>query len=430
MKLLPSSALFLGLSAAAPLFLFGWEVGLAGVLGVTALAAWDAHTLPRRRDITVERTIPERIGLGGPAEVTIRLGERANRSRRVRVIDDLPAALERRSAIPTAQTRPGGAVEVTYRMIPRERGEHTIGAIHLRAFSRRGLLIRQWSVAETHTVLVVPGLAELGSRQRAALRPRTRVSGARRARPRGSGTSFAGLRDYVRGDDPRTIDWKATARRGQMIVRESEAERNQTIVLAIDAGRRMTERIGDRSRADYALAAALQVAEAAARFDDRVGVLVFGRQVQHFLAPDRPRLGRLADLFATIETEREEPDYPGAFAYLRKRLSRRALVLTFSDVVDAETSGPILSHLAGVARRHLPLLVAIRNPAIGELAARPVQREEEAYLRVAAEELVAARERALFQLRRQGVLVADALPGAATAATVHGYMEIKARGRL
>ncbi|MBA3970356.1 MAG: DUF58 domain-containing protein, partial [Gemmatimonadetes bacterium] len=252
----------------------------------------------------------------------------------------------------------------------------------------------------------------------------------RSARQRGEGLSFESLREYVPGDDPRRIDWKATARRGAATVRQFEAERSQNVLLMIDAGRLMSERIGGRERLDHALAAALLLADVAGKHGDRVGAFVFADRVQRFLPPARTPLARLADALGGTEARPVEPDYPGAFTFLAGQLRKRSLLVLFTDVIDPDASAALVGHLAAAARRHLPLVVALRNPELESAAVAPVQGEADVFTRAAAEELLGARAIALAAMHRAGVLVADTRPSDAVPLVVNRYLEVKQRGLL
>ncbi|NIU77207.1 MAG: DUF58 domain-containing protein [Gammaproteobacteria bacterium] len=320
--------------------------------------------------------------------------------------------------------------EWVYRFRPLGRGRHELGDVHLRVLGSLGLAWRQHRVPCRDAVLVLPGLVEMRRRRLLGLRERLRRAGLRRTRQRGEGRSFESLREYARGDDPRTIDWKATAHRGSLIVREYEAERSQSVVIALDAGRAMGERIGDRERIDHAMSAALLLADVASVHGDRVGLFAFADEVLRYLPPRRLAIDRLAEALATVPTRSVEPNYPLAFSTLRRRLGRRALIVVFTDLIDPTASHALIAQLSHSAHRHLVLAVALRNPALDAWAAGAVANEADAYRRAAAEELLEARTLALRRMRRAGVLVLDMVPSQVVTEVVNQYLELKYRGRL
>ena len=431
---LPSRALLLLLAAAAALFLVSPDLALAADALILALALVDARWTGPPPD--VGRRVPAQLSLGerGTAHIRVRprpTGAVGRRGLRVRITDDLPAAVDRLDDdVAEAIAATGSEAERVYRFRPRSRGVNAWGDVHVRILGPLGLAWRQRRIPLRDEVLVLPGLVEVRRRRLLGLRERLRRAGLRNVRQRGEGRSFESLREYVRGDDPRTIDWKATAHRGGLIVREYEAERSQSVVLALDAGRMMGERIGDRERLDHAMTSALLLADVAAMHGDRVGFFAFADEILSFLPPRRLTMDRLADAMARVPTRNVEPNYPLAFNTLRRRLGRRALIVVFTDIIDTAASHALIAQLSRSAQRHLVLAVALRNPELEEWAAGPVAGEADAYRRAAAEEMLETRAVALARMRRAGVRVLDLVPSQVVTEVINRYLEIKYRGGI
>jgi uncharacterized protein (DUF58 family) len=462
---LPGRRLLVLVAAASLLFLWSSTAAFLadGVLLLAAVVDWFRAAAP-----SAVREAPRRVSLKAEADVRLELRNLARRIVDVVVTDDLPSGLERvggwRKAGPSAHRpmlglaaaemarerrselarrdieTPEDAVrlsiparsygDVGYRVSATERGEHALGDIHVRVLGPWGLAWKQVRVPASGTIKVQPGVDELRRQRLSGLRSRLAREGLRRQRRWGEGSAFDSLREYREGDDPRSIDWKATARRDQVIARRYRTERSQNVMLLIDAGRLMTERIDDRERIDHALSAALLLTEAARAHNDRVGVMVFDEQVRSFLPPSTPRLSRIAERLAEVQPRFVEPNYPFAFAYLARHLRRRSLVVAFTDIIDARASAALLAQLARSTASHLPLIVALRNPGLEATASAPVSTDEDAYRRAAAEEMLRARAVALEGMRRAGVLVVDAEPGDAIPETLSRYLEVKRRGLL
>ena len=370
----------------------------------------------------------------------IDLSNPARRAIAVRLTDDIDPGLRRLPATDGADPWEGGirlrvpadaAIRCAYDVRPRTRGFLSLGAIHLRTRSPWGFAWRRSTVEAAHTVQVQPGIRSLlRDRSGHALRRGLRAAGPRRSRQWGDGREFESLRDYAEGDDPRIIDWKASARRRRFVVRNYEAERSQNIVLAIDAGRHMRERLEDRERVDFALAAGMMLAARAQNFGDRIGVMVFDDRIRHLSPARRADPPALARIFAGVETRSVEPNYPLALATLARTFRKRSLVILFCDVIDEAVSKVLVTSLTRIGRAHLPLAIAIRNPALDAAAARPAPTPGEAFRRAAAEELVQARATTLQVMRQSGILVVDTPPGDALVRTLDKYVEVKERGLL
>jgi uncharacterized protein (DUF58 family) len=267
-----------------------------------------------------------------------------------------------------------------------------------------------------------------------ALQHRLRDAGVRRVRRRGGGATFDALREYAPGDDPRRIDWKASARRDALVVREYAAEQGQTVMIAVDAGRLMTQLVSPgRSRFDAALDSAILLADVAAQEGDRVGLVVFDDAVRAFVPPagGPAAVGRIRDALVGVQPVMLESDYAATFRALAQRHRRRSLVVLFTDVIDARASRALLAHVARGAARHLPLVVALRDDAL-DAAARPRAAATPlgVYETAAAEELLLAREDALARMRQTGVAVVDVPARVMAAAVVNRYLELKARSAI
>jgi uncharacterized protein (DUF58 family) len=430
-SLFPSGRWLALLAAASPLFLLSPTVALGVDVVLLVLLVLDALAIPAAEQLTAERRTPARVSLGAQAEVEVRLDNRTTRRVRVRVTDDLPIVLERVGDDVRDVWVPARREErVAYAVKTVRRGDGVFGDLHLRVAGPLGLAWRQRRIARADAVRVIPGVLEVKRYRLLGMRNRLREAGFRSVRQRGEGGAFESLREYVRGDDPRTLDWKASARRGSLIVRQFELERRQNVVIVIDAGRLMTQKVGDRERLDYALTAALLLADVARVHDDAVGLLVFSDKVETFIPPARNSLTRLADALGEVHAKMVEPNYPAAFTYLARQVRRRSLLVLFTDLIDPLASAAVVSQLSRAADRHLPLAVAIRNPDLEAAAAQPATDEASVYRRAAAEELLQARAAALAAMQRAGVLVADTRPGDAVPAVVNRYLDVKRRGML
>lgn len=460
----PSRRFLAAVALVAPVFLARAPVALA--LDAALLAAFLLDWY-RARAPSVSRETPKRLSLRGAADVRYEIRNLQLRATDILLTDDLSPGLERAGpwreasktpnrpllglesgrAPPSAGAGEGRDLETpedsirlsvpprsyadaAYRVRAVDRGVHEFGDVHTRVLGPWGLAWRQFRVRASASVTVQPGAEELRKQRLGGLRSRLAREGLRRQRQWGEGSAFESLREYSEGDDPRSIDWKATARREEVIARRYRTERSQNVMIVIDGGRLMTEQIDDRERIDHALSAALLLTEAARAHGDRVGVMVFDEQVRSFLPPATPRLSRIADLLAGVQPRFVEPNYPFAFTYLARHLKRRSLIVVFTDIIDARASSALLAQLARSAVSHLPLIVALRNPGLELAAGAPVASDADAFRRAAAEEMLRARAVALGGMKRAGVLVVDAEPGQAIPDTLSRYLEVKRRGML
>lgn len=434
--LIPTRRLALVAALAAPAWLLsgsdaGVAVAVLASLAVLGAAGADVLLAPRRGALSLERRLPETVGLGDAAEAAYELRSAWPRALRVGVHELAPRGLAFTSPPPAASLAPFGAATVALALEGRERGRVEMGPVAVRVRGTLGLVDRLLRFPAAGAVTVAPSVAGVRRYRLLAVQHRLRDAGVRQLRRRGEGTSFASLREYVRGDEPRHIDWKATARRGRPMVREFTVEQGQTVLVAIDAGRLMTQLAGDRSRFEHALQAALVLADVAVHSGDRVGLLLFDDEVRAWVPParGRPALEQLRAALVSPRATMTEPDYAAAFRTLATRHRKRALLVLFTDAVDVRASQALIAHTARSAARHLPLVVALRNDALVDAARPPAgASRERLYESAAAEELLHAREEALQRMRGAGASVVDVSPRVLAAAVVNRYLELKGRG--
>src|SRR5262249_42832915 len=251
-------------------------------------------------------------------------------------------------------------------------------------------------------------------------------------RRRGQGNDFASLKEYTVGDDSRSIDWKATARRDRPVVRTYEVEREQVLLVLVDAGRMMVSDLEGLSRFDHALNAGLSLALAGLSRNDQVGFGIFADRPLAFL-PARRGKGQLTRILeATFDTRPQmvEPDYMGVLSYFASAQKGRSLMVVITDLTDPTGSQMLLAGLASLSPKHLPFCVTLKDRQVDQIAADRSLSINNIYRRAVATDLQAQRELALSVLQRRGCLVLDSPPQELSSQLVDRYLAIKAQGRL
>ncbi len=409
-----------------------WVVAFVWLAAHAALVQRDIALAPGPDALAAERELPVKLSVGVANPVTLTVHLASARSARITVRETPPAGFAGERAVGPVAIPPRGEWAHRFAFTPPARGRFEFGPATARSAGPLGLAGRQFALCAGETAKVYPDITAVHTYALLARRGTLHEIGVRAARFAGVGTEFESLRDYLDGDDYRDIDWKATARRGVPVVRNFEAERSQTIVLAVDAGRLMTPYVGALTKLDRAVNAALLLAYLATRSGDNVGLLVFGRDVHTFVAPKKGHRQFLAILEAlyTVEGAVEEPDYAAALRYLSTRVRRRALVVLFTELVGTEPSRRLLGVLQAMSRRHLPLVMTQRNREVERTAAEFPAEETDVFRAAVAADLVHDKAAALASLSAAGSLVVDVEPERLSTAAVNRYLEVKARGRL
>lgn len=427
--------MLLGLLAWLAQSLFSRTIVLEGLavgdLTVVLCALWD-YGLGCKPTVQVSRGLEPRLSIGRGNRVTLTIvAPEGKQGVMVAIHDRHPADL-RVDGLPLhCHLLPGTQASLNYWVYPHRRGVLAWGQLQVQQRGRWGWVWRRWAVTDSEAeVKVYPDLVALRD---LTIRLALEASGGMRQRRRlGLGTEFAELRDYDRGDDPRLIDWKATARKGKPLVRVLEPEQEQSLLIFVDGGRLMTAQVQGLQRFDWGLNAALALATAGLHRGDRVGIGVFDRTLHTWVPAQRGQshFGRILDGLTPVQPTLLEPDYLGAITPILAQQPRRALVVIITDLVDTIASSELLATLVHLTPRYLPFCVTLRDPQMDTQAHQATADLSQAYGRAVALDLLEQRAITFAQLKQQGVLVLDAPAHTLSQAVVDNYLQLKQRNRL
>lgn len=422
--LIPASTLGIPLAIALT---FAWYLI---ILILTGIDAWRSRA--QRVQVSREHLGKLSIGRDNPVKLTIQAAQSRGNARQVKyqIRDGAPQDLPGTPELISGVLNTNSSHTTTYTVHPYRRGEYEWQGIQIRQLGGWGLAWQQWRVDAAQTVVVYPDLVGLKS---LSIRLALQSTGAmRQVRKRGMGTEFSELREYNRGDDPRSIDWKATARRNRPLIRVLEPEQEQTAIVLLDRGRLMTANIQGYKRFDFGLNATLALALTAIQRGDRVGVGVFDRYLTTWIPPQQGQnhFASILDRVSRIQPELLEPDYLGAVTTIVKQQSRRALVVVITDIIDNIASAELLTALGRLTPRYLPFCVTLRDPQVDIRAHELATDIPGAYTQAVALDLLHQRELAFANLQRKGVLVLDAPANQISDRLVDRYIRVKARNQL
>ncbi|HEY2846671.1 MAG TPA: DUF58 domain-containing protein, partial [Pyrinomonadaceae bacterium] len=278
-------------------------------------------------ELVLKREFDRRFAIGDPVRVSLQIDNPTTNEITLHVKDEYPPEMRLDEGRETEFViSPHGTAEFYYHVTPPARGKYKFGTTALRYRSRLGLVWCQTTLGSAEAVKVYPSMRRAREMELKALGARSFLAIQRRAVRRGEGREFESMRDYVRGDELRHISWTATARRHKLTTRQYQIERDQTVIIALDAGRLMTGRIGAETKFEMALHASLALMSASARAGDNCGLLVFGRRVRKFLPPKRgaEHLDAVLEALHDVEPELVEPSYSRAFQFIASNTKKRA----------------------------------------------------------------------------------------------------------
>lgn len=407
---------------------FGFDIFL---FGAAIVDYFISRRLPE--DFKVTRSFERRFAIGDANKVHLKVENASTRSIHLKLKDEYPPEMNldgKREAEFTvaAQT----IADFYYVLTPPKRGNYKFGQTAVRYLSKLGFIWCQTDLGEAQAVKVYPNMRRAREMELKALGAQSFLAIQRKSVRRGEGREFESMRDYVRGDELRHISWTATARRSKLITRQYQIERDQTIIIALDAGRLMTGRINDETKFDTAIHASLAMMSACARAGDNCGLMVFGRRVKKYLPPKKgvEHLDAVLEALHDLEPELIEPSYARAFQYIASTTKKRSFVVILTDLVDKESSKELINSLKLLRPRHLPLVVTIGDRDLNATVSEVPKDLKEVFVQSAAEEIIHQREAALRSVETLGGLALDVTTSTLAPKLLETYLRVKERGLL
>ncbi len=405
-------------------------VAASMAVAAAALADWLMAADPALAEW--RRTCPETAPAGSDIEVTLSARWAGRKATTAYVRDDIPDRWHAVTRPARIELLPARTSRVRYHVRVRRRGDATFPGLSMRTVGPLGLVMRQLEVPLESTCRAMPDYRAAGRYDLLSISGKLQHTGIRPVQVRGRGTEFESLRLYQPDDDYRSVNWKATARRGEPVTADYQVERSQSILVALDAGRLMAAEVEGRAKLDWAMDSALLVAHVAERGGDRAGVCVFSDAVQVYLPPKggRDQVSRISAAIYNVEPSPQDADYAGAFAYLRSRGLTRSLIVCLSDVTEEGSAGDLPRQMAALSPKHVPCLILLGEPEIADLAHAMPKDADGALEKAAAAQVLADRGRALRAVTQAGGLAMDVAPQQSGVSAINAYLEVKRGGRL
>jgi uncharacterized protein (DUF58 family) len=426
--------------AAVPALLTFGLLGAEGILIVVLaidvalllLAVIDFCTLPTHRSFAVERRVGRIASLRKKHRVTLTVSNQSRRNHVVWVRDEVPQEFEAEPEQFALKMRKRSRTVVHYEMKAGRRGAFRLETVYIRAHSLLGLWRRHLEFPVESVVHVYPDMLQLSQYAVLARTNRLSLMGVRRTRKVGQDNEFERLRDYTLDDNYKHIDWRTTARRNKLTVKDYQTNQAQRIIFLVDCGRMMTNEASGISLLDHSLNAMLMLSYVALRQGDSVGMISFSDDIHSYVPP----VGGMNQMNQLLHSSFDrfprlvESRYDQAFLYLSSHCRKRSLVVLMTNLIDEVNSNQVEQYLSTLVGRHLPLGVLIRDHRLFDAADRHHTNEREFFEAAAAADILNWRHQVLTDLLHRGVLALDVFPEDMTAPLVNQYLEIKARHLL
>ena len=383
-----------------------------------------------RQPVEVVRVMAHRFSNGDNNVVQLQILNRYPFPVRLRIIDEVPDQFQLRNFSLKTELKAGADRVLDYNLRPVERGEYVFHAINVYIKSPFRLLVRRKIIEAEKAVRVLPSFHALKQFDLLAMSQNLAESGNKRMRKLGHSLEFEQIKEYVTGDDLRSLNWKATARRGgQLMVNNFTDERSQQVYCLIDKGRVMKMPFGGMSLLDYAINASLVLSRVALVRQDKAGLLTFSDQIGTFLPAGRKstQMAHILEILYNQQTRFLDTDYEKLYAMVRTRITQRSLIVLFTNFESLTGLQRQLPFIRSIARQHLVLVVFFENTDLDQLRKMEAGTIEDVYTQTIAEKFAYEKRLIVKELQQHGIATILTAPENLTAETVNKYLEIKAR---
>ena len=432
---LPTSRLLILIVIGLPLVMGGFVLGWGyrafwiynGLLLIASVVDW--ITMPRKKDFSIRRILPQQSDIGHVFEVEIEIEQQTGRKVPYELTDDLPLSFDESGRLRGVWAH--GRSKVVYMTRARERGKYTFSWLYARWQGRLGLWSRQSRFACEQTIKIYPDLTAVRG-YLASLQESLIVDGKKILRRARSGSEFHAIRDYVPDDDPRTINWSASARTRRLMTNQYRPEQGKVVTIVLDCGRLMGVELDNRTRLDISLEAAMTLAAVALKQGDQVALMAYSHEIKLYIPPGRglAHLHTLVEATYDLKSDFVESDPAKALTYLHRQQKRRSMIALFSDMENYLIEDQLSGYLWRMRRSHLLLLLSLADPLLAGWSQTEVRNSRLAYQKALAQRFRLDRKAFQQKMTGAGIQVLDVPSDQLTLSVVNTYLEIKSREAL
>ena len=381
------------------------------------------------RSPTAKRLMADRLSNGDDNRIELQVINQMPFTVKMQIIDELPVQFQKRDWVLTHRFAAREQKNIIYKLRPVTRGEYHFGNIILYVQSLLGLLMRRHDINVSETVPVYPSFLQLRKYELLSQTTIQTEHGNKRMRKIGHSMEFEQIKEYVRGDDIRTINWKATARKGSLMVNNYTDEKSQQVYCIIDKGRLMKMPFNELTLLDYAINSTLVLSNVCLQKQDRIGLITFSNKMGSLIAADKKPIQRenILQLLYNQDTAFLESDYEMLYMQIRSRIKHRSLLVLYTNFESLSGLRRQLNYLRSIARHHLLMVVFFENTELHQLSHLQAGNVEEVYIKTIAEKFEFEKRLIVKELQKHGILAVLTPPEKLTINAVNKYLELKAR---
>ncbi len=414
-------------------FSFAWLLGVArvGFVVFVLLVVADLLLLfNTQKGISGHRITPERMSNGDDNPLRVYVANHYRFAAALRILDELPEQFQKRDFDVRLQLPATHSHTFDYQLRPVKRGMYVFGALNVYAASPIGLFQRRFRFSQDKAVPVYPSFIQMRKYELLAISSHLSEPGIKRMRRLGNNREFEQIQEYVAGDDFRTINWKATARRGGLMVNKYQDERSQQVYALIDKGRTMKMPFEGMSLLDYAINASLVISNIAIRKEDKAGLITFQHRVQQVVPASRRggQMNLILEALYAQKTAYKESNFEELYVQMRRQITQRSLLLLFSNFESLSSLERQLPSLRRMAARHVLVVIFFKNTELYQLLDKEVENIQDVYQKTVAEKFAMEKRIMVDALRQHGIHAVLTTPQQLSVDTINKYLELKARG--
>ena len=405
--------------------------GLLCLLAVLFIV--DSLLLFNQKDaIYSQRILPEKLSNGDENSVKIDIKNNYPFRVDLKIIDEIPFQFQKRDFLIKKTILPQGSSFFEYILIPKERGEYVFGGLNIFAKSPIGLVSRKFVFQKEASLPSYPSFVHLRKYELMALQNEFLLGGIKKIRKLGHTMEFEQIRDYVQGDDIRSINWKATSKANKLMVNQYQDEKSQRIYMLIDKGRTMQMPFKGLSLLDYSINAVMALSHIILKKSDRAGMMTFSQRTENKVQADQKsgQLKKISEALYNIKTNFYESDFSRLYQDVKTTISQRSLVLLFTNFETLDAVNRQMKYLRGIARNHLLVVIFFKNSELNDLMNKKPENIQEVYDEIIAEKLEFEKKLIIQELKKYGIFTVYTLPENLNIEVINKYLEIKARGIL
>lgn len=421
--------LFAASFAVESLFVVG-EICLLGLFGLTFLDT--LLTFTSKEPLVVKRKVQNRLNLGDTNEVELNVTNQSVQPITFHLHEGFPVEMQERSKVYKAFLKPKEKRVFTYEFTPKERGEYTFRNVFLLVSSVFNLISRKITIELEECVKVYPSVLQMKKFELLVFQKQKTTSGIKKIRRIGNTSEFEQIKNYVQGDEVKTINWKATSRRNELMVNQYQEEKSQHIYCIIDKSRNMQVQFEGLSMLDYSINSTLVFANIALRKGDKTGLITFSDKIGSQLPADKSggQMRRIIEELYNQKTHYLEPNYELLYQSVRRTIKTRSLLVLFTNFETEFAMRRALPMLRRLNQKHVLVVVFFQNTDLQELAFQQAKNTKEIYQSTVAERMTSMKGRITQELQKNGIQTILTLPSELSINTINKYLELKAKGAI